>query len=81
MVTVSDALDSLAAAVGASADDAKRIREMADAANRPQFRSSGDGEIYAGIVRAMFTDVAAVREAARDVVAMYPPGEQPPDFR
>ena len=81
MVTVSGALDSLAAAVGATADDAKRIKEMADAANRPTFRSSGDGAIYARIVRAMFTDVAAVREVARDVVALYPPDEQPPDFR
>ena len=44
-------------------------------------RTSGDGEIYARVVRAMYTDDQVVREAARRVVAAFPPGEQPPDFR
>ena len=29
----------------------------------------------------MYTDDGAVREAARRIVGMFPPGEQPPDFR
>ena len=44
-------------------------------------RTSGDGEIYARVVRAMYTDDQVVREAARRVVGAFPPGEQPPDFR
>ena len=44
-------------------------------------RPSGDGEIYARVVRAMYTDDQVVREAARRVVGAFPPGEQPPDFR
>ena len=85
----SSAMNIIAAAVGASADEAKRIREMADAAEagssgtrkKPFFRESGDGEIFARVVRAMYTDDEAVREAARRLVAAFPPGEQPPDFK
>ena len=85
MTTVS-AMDSLAEAVGASADEANRIKEIADAGDagsrkKPFFKTSGDGEIFARVVRAMYTDDETVREAARRVVSAFPPGEQPPDFR
>ena len=85
MTTVS-AMDSLAEAVGASADEAIRIKEIADAGDagsrkKPFFKTSGDGEIFARVVRAMYTDDETVREAARRVVSAFPPGEQPPDFR
>ena len=86
MVTTVSAMDSLAEAVGASADEANRIKEIADAGDagsrkKPFFKTSGDGEIFARVVRAMYTDDETVREAARRVVSAFPPGEQPPDFR
>ena len=81
-------MDSLAAAVGASADEAKRIGEMADYAdtgasrNKPFFSASGgDGDLFMRVVKAMYTDDEAVREAARRVVGAFPPSEHPPDFR